>query len=167
MTEQAPQMADVTARTTSDDDVSLNVVHNASIDLARARAAFGDPTWLGRISGDQPTDGWRRIEADLELPVLDGSGPSVRKAAIVDVGEIEEAGGGLTVPIAWSSASFAPLFPVFAGQLEIRKSSLVLTGRYAPPFGRMGVLIDRTLLHFIATRSASALLATVARRCQG
>jgi hypothetical protein len=157
----------VTAGTTSDDDVSLHVLHNASIDLARARAAFDDPTWLGRVSGDPPSAGWRRVEADLELPVLDGSGPSVRKAAIVDVGEIEEAGGGMIVPIAWSSASFAPLFPVFAGQLEIRKSSLALTGRYAPPFGRMGVLIDRALLHFVATRSATALLATVARRCHG
>jgi hypothetical protein len=160
-------MADMTARTTPDDDVSLNVVHNASIDLALARAAFDDPTWLGRVADDPTTDGWRRVEADLELPVLDGSGPSVRKAAIVDMGEIQETGGGLTVPIAWSSASFAPLFPVFAGQLEIRKSGLALAGRYAPPFGRMGVLIDRALLHFIATRSATALLATVARRCQG
>ena len=68
-------MTDVTAGTTSDDDVALNVVYKASIDLVRARAAFDDPTWLGQISGDPPTDGWRRVEADLELPVLDGSGP--------------------------------------------------------------------------------------------
>jgi hypothetical protein len=148
----------------SDDDVALNVVHNATIDVDRARAAFfADLSWLGPVSGDAPTDGWRRVDTDLELPVLDGSGPAVRKAATIDLGEIQETGGGLSVPIAWSSASFTPLFPVFAGQLEIKKTGLVLTGRYAPPFGRMGILIDRALLHFVATRSAEALLATVAR----
>jgi hypothetical protein len=159
-------MADMTDTKISDDDVALNVVHRAGIDRDRARAAFADLSWLGKPIGAAPGHGWRRVATDLELPVLDGSGPAVRKAAIVDVGGIHETGLGLTVPIAWSSASFTPLFPVFAGQLEIRKSGLVLTGRYAPPFGRMGVLIDRALLHFVATRSATALLATVARRCQ-
>jgi hypothetical protein len=167
MTGQAGLMADAMDTRISDDDVALNVVHNATIDIGCARAAFVDPSWLGPVSGDAPTDGWRRVDTDLELPVLDGSGPAVRKAATIDIGEVQETRGGLSVPIAWSSSSFTPLFPVFAGQLEIRKSSLVLTGRYAPPFGRMGVLIDRALLHFVATRSATALLATVARRCQG
>lgn len=159
-------MADAMDARISDDDVAINVVHNARIDLGRAREAFADPSWLGQAAGDGPGDGWRRIATDLELPVLDGSGPAVRKAAIVDIGDVRETGIELSVPIAWSSASFTPLFPVFAGQLEVRKTGLVLTGRYAPPFGRMGVLIDRALLHFVATRSANALLATIAQRCR-
>lgn len=150
----------------SDDDVALHVVHTATIDVECARGAFDDPSWLGTAAGDGPGDGWRRVATDLELPVLDGSGPAVRKAAIVDIGALHDTGVGLSVPIAWSSASFTPLFPVFAGQLEIRTTGLVLTGRYAPPFGRMGVLIDRALLHFVATRSANALLATIAQRCR-
>ena len=167
MNEQATPIADVTGTTVSDDDVALSVVHRATIDVDRARDALADPSWLGPVTGDVPADGWRRITTDLELPVFDGSGPAVRKSAIVDIGEIHETPGSLSVPITWSSASLTPLFPVFAGQLLISKTSLVLTGRYAPPFGRIGVLIDRTLLHFVATRSANALLATVARRCQG
>ena len=159
-------MAEATDGTISDEAVVLRVVHRADIDLERARAAFADPGWLGQASSDEPVDGWRRIATDLELPIRDGSGPAVRKTAVVDVGVPRETNGGVVVPLAWRSASFAPLFPVFAGQVEIRRSSVTLAGRYAPPFGRMGMLIDQTLLHFVATRSATALLATVAGRCQ-
>jgi hypothetical protein len=166
MTTPAGLVADAMDVKISDDDVVLNVVHDATIDVVRARAAFDDPSWLGQAVGDGPGDGWRRIATDLELPVLDGSGPAVRKAAIVDIGDIRDTRVGLSVPIAWSSASFTPLFPVFAGQLEIKEKGLILTGRYAPPFGRMGVLIDRALLHFVATRSANSLLATIAQRCR-
>jgi hypothetical protein len=166
MTTQAGVVADAMDAQISDDDVALNVVHNATIDVERARAAFDDPSWLGQAAGGGPGDGWRRIATDLELPVLDGSGPAVRKAAIVDIGVVHQSRVGLSVPIAWSSASFTPLFPVFAGQIAIKKTSLILTGRYAPPFGLMGVLIDRALLHFVATRSANALLTTIAQRCR-
>jgi hypothetical protein len=166
MTTQAGVAADAMDVKISDDDVALHVVHDATIDVERARRACDDPSWLGRAAGDGPGDGWRRIATDLELPVLDGSGPAVRKAAIVDIGGAQRSRGSLSVPIAWSSASFTPLFPVFAGQLEIKTTGLILTGRYAPPFGRMGVLIDRALLHFVATRSANALLATIAEQCR-
>jgi hypothetical protein len=166
MTTQAGVVADPMDVKISDDDVVLNVVHDATIDVERARMAFDDPSWLGQAVGGGPGDGWRRIATDLELPVLDGSGTAVRKAAIVDIGDLHDTTVGLSVPIAWSSASFTPLFPVFAGQLEIKKTGLILAGRYAPPFGRMGVLIDRALLHFVATRSANALLATIAQRCR-
>jgi hypothetical protein len=159
-------MTDPIDDSTLDETVALHVVHRADIDLDRARDAFADPAWLGQPADVAPGHGWRRINADLELPVRDGSGPAVRKAAVVEIGSPRETDAGLSVPIAWSSASFTPLFPVFAGTLAIKRSSLVLTGQYAPPFGRMGMLIDQTLLHFVATRSAKALLATVARRCR-
>lgn len=166
MTTPAAWVADAMDVKISDDDVALRIVHNTTIDVDRARRALDDPSWLGTAVGDVRGDGWRRIATDLELPVLDGSGPAVRKSAIVDLGDIHALRVGFSVPIAWSSASFTPLFPWFAGQLEIRPTGLVLTGRYAPPFGRIGVLIDRALLHFVATRSGNALLATIAQRCR-
>jgi hypothetical protein len=152
--------------TMPDEAVTLHVVHKAEIDRDCARAALVDLSWLGQPVDEGPGDGWHRIATDLELPVQDGSGPAVRKAAVVDLGEVHETRNGLSLPIAWRSASFTPLFPVFAGQLEITKSSLVLTGRYAPPFGQIGLLMDQALLHFVATRTAKALLATLARPCR-
>ena len=133
--------------------------------LEQAILALRDPSWLGR-----PTDGppdrrhLRRIAADLELPILDGSsaGP-VRKAAFIDLGPARQVGDLVLVEIAWRSASFAPLFPVFAGQLSISVSDIVLEGRYAPPSGKLGLLLDQALLHLVAGRTASALVARLAK----
>jgi hypothetical protein len=145
--------------------VPLRVRRPGTIDLERAILALRDPSWLGR-----PTDGpperrhLRRIAADLELPILDGSsaGP-VRKAAFIDLGPARQVGDLVLVEIAWRSASFAPLFPVFAGQLSISVSDIVLEGRYAPPSGKLGLLLDQALLHLVAGRTASALIARLAK----
>lgn len=100
---------------------------------------------------------------DLELPVLDGRGrSSVRKAASVDIGPLQDGEDALVVPVAWRSTTFAPLFPVFAGQLKVTAKGLTLDGRYAPPFGRLGLVIDAALLHVIARRTGQAFLARVA-----
>jgi hypothetical protein len=160
-------MADAIDKAVAAEPVSLYVTDRAhGLDPARARAAFADLGWLGRPVAAAPGSRWRRIATDLELPVRDGSGPAVRKAALIDVGAVRETRDGLHVPIAWRSASLAPLFPVFAGHLEITGSGLALSGRYAPPFGRVGLLIDQTLLQFVATRTAQALLARIARRLE-
>jgi len=166
MAASASPTADTMGVASYDETVALYVALAVDIDADRARGAFAELDWLGRPTADPPGDGWREVNADLELPVLDGSGPAVRKAAVIDIGRVHESEGSLSVPIAWRSASFTPLFPVFGGHIEVRRSSLVLTGRYAPPFGRMGVLMDQALLHFVADRSALALLEAVARRCR-
>jgi hypothetical protein len=144
--------------------VALHVRRARSIDLDRAVLALGDLSWLGR-----PTDGppdrpeLRRVAALLDLPILDGSSTHpVQKAALIDVGSVARVGDHLIVEIAWRSASFAPLFPVFAGQLAISTTEIVLDGRYAPPFGSLGLLIDHALLHLAARRTAGALVARLA-----
>lgn len=144
--------------------VPLRVRRPGTIDLDRAILALGDLSWLGR-----PTDGppdrpqLRHVATDLDLPILDGSstGP-VRKAAFIDLGPARQVGDLVLVEIAWRSASFAPLFPVFAGQLSISANDIVLDGRYAPPVGRLGLLLDQALLHLVAQRTAGALVARLA-----
>jgi len=144
--------------------VPLLVVHSADIDPDAAQGAFADLAWLGEPVDGAPETGWRRVLTDLELPVGDGSGPAVRKAAVLDVGQPHLTDTGLQVPIAWHSATLAPLFPVFAGHIELDRSMLTLSGQYVPPFGRLGLLMDQALLHFVARRSGQALLARVASR---
>ena len=161
---QGNEMADAMDGAIARETVSLYVTHRTALDPDRVRAAFAELGWLGRPVDAAPGAGWRRIATDLELPVRDGSGPAVRKAALIDVGAVRETGDGLRVSIAWLAASFTPLFPVFAGHLEITRSGLALAGRYAPPFGRVGLLIDQGLLHFVATRTAEAFLARVVRQ---
>ncbi|MHB8459054.1 MAG: hypothetical protein ACYDAK_10990 [Candidatus Limnocylindrales bacterium] len=146
--------------------IPLRVRRPGSIDLDRAMLALGDLAWLGRRTDGPPGDRqFRHIATDLDLPILDGSstGP-VRKAAFIDLGPARQVGDRVLVEIAWQSASFAPLFPVFAGELSISAHDIVLDGRYAPPLGKVGLLLDQTLLHLVARRTAGALVARLARK---
>ncbi|MGH2464633.1 MAG: hypothetical protein ACRDGI_04165 [Candidatus Limnocylindrales bacterium] len=132
--------------------------------IATCLVALEGLEWLGEPIGVEPTeDGWRRIRSVLELPVTDGSSPGpIRKGALIDIGPVQRSDDAIQVEIAWQSDSTAPLFPIFAGHLTVRPGELRLDGEYEPPFGRLGLLIDARLLHFVARRTAQALLARIA-----
>lgn len=149
--------------------VHLRVARAGKFDVDAARRALKDPAWLGRpADGLAGQPGARRIAVDLELPVRDGSSPSpVRKAALIDLGLPQVEDAGLTVAVSWQSATLAPLFPVFIGQLRVGPGGLVVDGRYTPPFGRLGLVIDATLLRFVARRTAQAFLERVATHFEG
>ncbi len=137
-----------------------------SVELHAAVVSLSELSWLGRVDdGPAGEPDIRRVAADLELPIRDGSalGP-VRKAALIDIGRPRRADGDVVVDLSWRSATLAPLFPVFAGELRIAASGLSLNGSYAPPFGRLGVVIDAALLRFVARRTAQAFLARFAHR---
>lgn len=148
------------------DLVPLQVTLAIDVNVDAALAALADLSWLGRVTegpADQPDV--RRIAADLELAIRDGSAPGpVRKAALIDVGPARMTDGLIIASTVWQSATLAPLFPVFAGELRISASRLALFGQYAPPFGRLGLVIDAALLHFVARRTAQAFLVRVAAR---
>ena len=120
--------------------------------------------WLGsRVDGPASRDDLRRVSANLELAILNGkaNGP-IRKSALIDVGPPHVLASSVVVEIGWQSDTLAPLFPVFARYLQITATGLDLEGRYAPPFGRLGLLIDASILHLAARRTADAFLAKVA-----
>ncbi len=81
-----------------------------------------------------------------------------RKAALVDIGLVSLDGQGFACDIGWQAASFAPLFPVFAGRLVVQPTRLHLQGVYAPPSGDVGLLIDRMFLHYFTQRTADWFL---------
>ena len=145
--------------------VPLRVRRLGPISLDRATDALGDLSWLGRQTDElRAHPELRQVATDLELPVLDGSSPGpLRKATLIDIGHPRRLGDQVLVEIAWQSASFAPLFPVFAGQLVVSGNEIVLDGRYAPPLGALGLLLNQALLHFVARRTAGALVERFAR----
>jgi hypothetical protein len=149
--------------------VPLRVSRGARIEMTRAIHALADIDWLGpRVNGPAELEASRRVRTVLELPILDGSLPGpIRKTALVDIGVPAEVEGSLVVEVGWQSDILSPLFPVFAGQLRITATLLVLDGRYAPPFGRLGLLIDRHVLHVVARRTAQAFLARLAAHMEG
>jgi hypothetical protein len=146
--------------------VPLYAAVAARVDIKAAQDAFAEPSWLGRVvDAPQGRPDVRRLATDLELPIRDGSAPGpIRKAALIDLGQPRLEEPGVAIPIAWQSATFAPLFPIFSGELLVTTRGITLTGRYLPPFGRLGLVIDGAMLHVIARRSAHALLTSIAFR---
>ena len=146
------------------DSVSLQLRVTGVVDISEATKALTEIFWLGTI-GPAGSGETRSVITELALPVLDGSsGSSIRKSAIMEIGLPASVGDTVAADISWRSASFAPLFPVFAGRLLVTDHDVALVGRYAPPFGQIGLLIDRGLLHVVARRTALALLGRFADR---
>lgn len=149
--------------------VPLRVSRPVVADLGVALGILATAGWLGPVA-DAPADvdGRRRIRAVLALPITDGSGSHpIHKSALIDVGPATIEGDVVIQEIGWQSDSMAPLFPVFAGQLRVTTTGLALNGRYAPPFGRIGLLVDEHVLHFVARRTAQALLDRLASSLGG
>lgn len=144
--------------------VHLAVSQRGRFPVAASSAAIEDLAWLGEPVEPGPDQGsWRRVKSVLALPVTDGSSPGpLHKGALVDVGPVERSAGLIRAAISWQSDSVAPLFPIFAGRLTIQADLLSLEGDYAPPLGRIGLLIDERILHFVARRTAQAFLARLA-----
>jgi hypothetical protein len=142
--------------------VALHVATPARVDLGRVSAAFGRPNavWLGeRVPAETPEI--RRFSCDLELGVGPERRAMFRKSAIVGLGAPARTEGEWVIPIEWSAATLAPLFPVFAGHLRITADRIDLDGHYAPPGGTIGYVLDRALLRIAARGTARWFLRKV------
>ena len=73
-----------------------------------------------------------------------------------------------TIWLRWEATGLAGgLFPALDADLSIAaegqdKTRITLKGSYRPPFGRLGVGVDRVLMHRVASATMSALLRSVA-----
>lgn len=163
----APRAADeylsVEDRAVTNSAAAVSTLDASRVLHADARvicATLASPDWLGRMV-DAPANRpyLRRIETDLAFTLQsDGRLLTFRKAALVDIGPVSATDGGCGVEIGWQAASFAPLFPVFAGRIIADGSRLDLHGVYAPPGGGIGLLIDHAFLHYFARRTANWFL---------
>ena len=143
--------------------VRLQLHHPEAIDLERVPQVLGPSasTWLGEETPGAPP-GMRSFLCDLELRA-GGRGPTLfRKAAVVSLAEPARTPDGWVAPIEWRAASLTPLFPVFAGQLQLGAHGIRLDGRYAPPGGRMGYVLDVALLGAAARQTGRWFLRRLA-----
>lgn len=97
------------------------------------------------------------------------AGVSFDRFAAVGFGPlVEEDDGARVMPVWWEAAEQPWLFPTFDGGLEVRQvgdeTELRLEGRYRPPLGAAGHLVNRAVLNRAATRSLEALLDRLADR---
>src|SRR5712691_8415269 len=148
--------------------VALHVAMPAQADLGRVSAAVGRPDadWLGQpVPAETPEI--RRFSCDLELSVGPDRRAMFRKSAIVGLGAPARKDGEWLIPIEWSAATLAPLFPVFAGHLRIMADRIELDGHYAPPGGTIGYVLDRALLRIAARGTARWFLRKVVTVLEG
>ena len=73
-------------------------------------------------------------------------------------------GATITVPLRWEATGTAgELFPVLDADLILARHGdgqtlLALTGSYRPPFGQAGAILDRVIMHRLATATIHSLL---------
>jgi Rrf2 family protein len=106
-------------------------------DAGRIRAGRGSPGWLG-------------------------------KTIAVHLGEPADVEGSLVIPFIWESAGPAGIFPRFEGEMRLialdpDRSEFHLSGRYRPPPGRPGQVLNDALLTRIAKASVRSFLRRTAR----
>jgi hypothetical protein len=93
-----------------------------------------------------------------------GGKPGLSKLVRVSFADPARRGSTITVPLRWEATGAAgELFPVLDADLVMAQHGdgqtlLALTGSYRPPFGRVGAVLDRAILHRLATATIRSLL---------
>ena len=136
------------------------VQHSVHIDRAveecAAALARSPRTWFPRLQKDNA--------AEVGLLV---AGVSIHKRVIVELGEPEKKGEWTNVPISWKATFPEQLFPVLVGRLELvpvekKLTRLTVSGMYEPPLGRLGALIDETIMHSVAEATVREVTESIA-----
>lgn len=96
-------------------------------------------------------------------------GGHLQRQALLEIGHMESGEGWAVVPVSWRAADADVLFPTFAGELQATglpqgRCELALVGSYRPPMGAVGELVDRLVLHRVASLALATFLAHVAER---
>jgi len=119
-------------------------------------------SWLPGLADSAGLSGEARM-ADV------GFGHSVRvdRKVLVEVGAPISDDGRALVPIRWKSESGEALFPALDGEIEVAPvgadaTQLSMTARYTPPFGLLGRVADRALLHRVAEATVKDFVDNVA-----
>lgn len=90
------------------------------------------------------------------------------KIVAVHVGQSEGTDEALVIPLTWEATGPSGLFPRLEAELRLstidpERSELALSGRYRPPLGRAGQVLDEKLLTHVAAATVRSFLRRVAR----
>lgn len=125
--------------------------------------ALRDAGWLEEAVLDAGRAG-RAADATMRAELGRGSVKiGVGARARLEVGEPISLHDRTVVPLTWEAVGFPGLFPVMDAVVEVRPrgrtgSHVLFWGRYDPPLGRLGELVDRTIAHEVAEATVEHLL---------
>lgn len=99
-------------------------------------------------------------------------GPLFEKTVTVHLGLMVSTPQTTSFPIAWEATGLSGLFPRLEGTLTMtaldpERTELSLAGRYRPPLGRAGLVLDEALLSRAAHATIRSFLRRVARDLEG
>jgi hypothetical protein len=111
---------------------------------------LGDRRYLARVGFSAAT---ARISKQVELTL----------------GEPQQPGQWLVIPVAWRATGPGQLFPVLDGKLTVqplgpRSATIWLGATYQPPLGALGRELDEVALHNVANATIADFVEGVAAR---
>lgn len=133
-----------------------------------ADLATGAQKWMPGLAGESNGQG-QRLLSELGFEV--GTRRVARRIE-VELGALRPMNNGVTLlPIRWKAASQTGLFPALDGQLEIApigksRTQLGLSASYEAPFGMLGKIADRALMHRIAEITVKDFLERIGDRLE-
>jgi hypothetical protein len=147
----------------------LKSVTQLAVDFRDVRAAMlGDPhAWLSGLAAAAGEEG-DRLLLDVGLEV---GGHDISRRATLQVGQALTTDRVALLPLRIRVEDHQRLFPSLEGSLDAGwlgpgRTHLELTATYEPPFGVVGRIADRALLHRVAEAVAQRFLEAVARELE-
>lgn len=138
------------------------------VEIASAYGAVRDAllhdvgSWLPGLANTAGAAGEARM-ADV------GFGHAVRvdRTVRVEIGAPISDERRTLIPLRWKPESNEALFPALDGEIEVapvgaESTQLSMTARYTPPFGLLGRVADRALLHRVAEATVKDFVDNVA-----
>ena len=129
--------------------------------------AIGAQTWMPALARESNGHG-QRLLSELGFEV---GKRRMARTIEVELGALRPMSGVTLLPIRWKAASHAGLFPALDGQLEIApigttKTQLGLSASYESPFGLLGKIADRALMHRVAEITVKDFLERIGAKLQ-
>ncbi len=117
-----------------------------------ARLLHDPGSWVPGIAEGAESRG-ERLLAEVGFPT--SSERRVAKSVEIEIGTAYRISGKAVLPLTWKATWAEGLFPVLEADLEIaalgaERTQLSISGRYRPPLGAIGRVLDRALLHRVA-----------------
>lgn len=105
---------------------------------------------------------------ELRAQIGLGERPLIAKTVRLQVGQPVAQGEATLFPIVWEATGTPGLFPRMDADLVIAPlgpslTQLALRGRYSPPLGSIGRLLDKALLHRVAETSVKGFVDRIGR----
>jgi hypothetical protein len=99
-------------------------------------------------------------------------GRRIERRVRIELGPPVRMPGTTMLPLRWETVDGRATLPVLEADLELARlgpsrCQLALNGRYTPPLGRLGSVLDKAMLHRVAEATAWDFVDRVGRRLEG